>query len=326
MRFGIISTAAIARTAVILGITKSDHTVQAIGSRDGDRAQQVADEHDIPDAYGSYEELLDAPDIDAAYNPLPNSMHAEWSKRAADRGLDVLCEKPLTANAPEARDLAAYCRERDVTLMEAFMYRYHPRNERAYELAQNALGEVHSVSGTLHYPLSDSEDFRLDPAYAGGSLMDLGCYPVSVARWILGEPDRVYARARDSGDYGVDTRMMGMLVYDSGETAQFDCSFDTEPVQRYRIEGTEGWVEAEEGVTFNAPTAESTSLSYRIDGRRGREEFDPADQYRLEVEHFANCVETGTTPRTGPEEAIRNMAVLDALYESAEYGEEVELG
>jgi predicted dehydrogenase len=325
MRFGIISTAAIARENVIPGIARSEHTVQAISSRNEKRAREVADDLDIPDAYGSYDEMFEAENVDAVYNPLPNSMHAEWSKRAADHGLDVLCEKPLTTDAAEARDLVSYCQERDVVLMEAFMYRYLPRNLLARELANEQLGDVHWVSGTLKFPLNDPDDIRIDPEMAGGSLMDLGCYPISVARWILGEPDRVFAYAHDSRDCGVDTQMGGLLKYNTGEMAQFDCSFDTEHVQRYRIEGEHGWVEAEQEVAYNAPPDAPTTLEYQIDGRHGVEEFPAVDQYRLEVEHFAECVEGGTVPRTGGQNSINNMRVIDAVYESVDSGEEVTL-
>jgi predicted dehydrogenase len=325
MRLGIISTAAIAREDLIPAVRRGEHTVQAIASRSEDRARTVADGLGIPDAYGSYEALFEAPNVDAVYNPLPNSMHAEWSKRAADHGKHVLCEKPLASDAAEAKDLIEYCRERDVVLMEAFMYRYLPRNLRARELAEDLLEDVHHVSGTLKFPLEDPDDIRLDPDLAGGSLMDLGCYPVSVARWILGEPDRAFAYAHDARDCGVDTRMDGLLEYDSGALAQFDCSFDTQDVQRYRIEGENGWIEAEREVTYNAPTDVSTTLEYHVDGRHAVEEFDPADQYRHEVDHFAECIESGETPRTSGQDSIDNMRVIDALYESVETGEQVSL-
>lgn len=325
MRLGIISTAAIGTDYLIPAVRRGEHTIQAIASRTEDRARAVADELDIPDAYGSYESLFEASNVDAVYNPLPNGLHAEWSKRAADHGLHVLCEKPLASDASEARELVEYCDDRDVVLMEAFMYRYHPRNLRAKELAEQELENVHHVSGTLKFPLADPSDIRLDPDLAGGSLMDLGCYPVSVARWILGEPDRVFAFAHDSRDCGVDTRMDGVLEYDSGAHAQFDCSFDTLDVQRYRIEGDNGWIEAEREVTYNAPAETPTSLEYHIDGRQGVEEFDPADQYRLEVDHFAECIENEEAPQTGGQDSIDNMRVIDALYESVEADSPVSL-
>jgi len=325
VRFGIISTAEIARAALIPAIRRSDHTVQAVASRDGERARAVADDHDIPDAYGSYDEMFAAPTVDAVYNPLPNSLHAEWSKRAADHGLDVLCEKPLTSDADEARDLRDYCRERDVTLMEAFMYRYHPRTERAHELAREELEEVHWVDATFKFPLRDPEDIRLRPDLAGGSLMDVGCYPVSLARLFLGTPDRAVARSVDSRGCGVDTRLTGVLGYDSGELAQVACSFDTADVQRYRVEAENGWLEAEREAAFTPGPDEPTTLEYSVDGRHGVEEFEAVDQYRLQVAHFAECATEGATPRTGPEEAVENMRVIDALYESADGGGEVPL-
>ncbi len=325
MRFGILSTAEIARTALIPAIRKSEHTVGAIASRDGDRARTVAERHDIPEAYDSYEALLDASTVDAVYNPLPNSLHAEWSKRVADHGLDVLCEKPLTVDAEEARELRDYCRERDVTLMEAFMYRYHPRTERALELARRELDGVHWVSSTFKFPLVGADDIRLRADLAGGSLMDVGCYPVSLARVVLGTPDGVLARSVDARDCGVDTRLTGVLTYDSGALAQVACSFDTADVQRYRIEGENGWIEAEPEAAFTPGPDRETTLEYSIDGRHGVEEFQAVDQYRLQVDHFAACAEEGTTPRTGPGDAIENMRVIDALYESAAGGEEAEL-
>lgn len=324
MRFGVISTAKIARTVVIPAIQRSDHTVDAIASRNASRARDVADELDIPNAYGSYEALLAAPAVDAVYVPLPNGLHGEWTKRAADEGLDVLCEKPLTADAAEAEDVAAHCRERGVTVMEAFMYRYHPRTERAAELVAGELEGVHSVNASFKFRLEGRpDDVRLDPELAGGGLMDVGCYAVSAARLFLGEPDRVYAVQHDSRGAGVDTNLMGILEYGDGSMAHVDGSFDAPETQRYRVEAENGWVEAQPA--FNIPPDEPATLTYEIDGRRGTEEFEPVDQYRLQVEAFADAVESGREPRTGLEEAVANMQVIDALYESADRGTPVEI-
>jgi len=315
MRFGIISTAGIARSALIPAIGRTDHSVDAIASRDESRARAVADEFGIERAYGSYEQLLADPDIDAVYNPLPNGLHAEWTERAADAGVDVLCEKPLAADAAAAESVAAHCRDAGVTLMEGFMYRYHPRTERVAELVATELEGVHAVNASFKFRLDDPDDVRLDPDLAGGALMDVGCYAVSAARLFLGEPDRVYAHSRDSRGAGVDTDLMGLLEYDDGAMAHVDGSFDAPETQRYRVEAENGWVAADPA--FNVPADEPATLTYEIDGREGHERFAPTDQYARQVEAFADCVDRGVEPRTGGDEAVANMRVIDALYESA---------
>ncbi len=324
MEFGVLSTASIARKAFLPAAAASEHTVGAIASRNGERAGAVAEEYSIPRHYGSYEALLEDAEIDAVYVPLPNALHAEWTRKAADAGLDVICEKPLAADAEEARAAVEHCRERGVTLMEGFMYRYHPRTERAVELAREELDGVHSVSATFKFPLGDDpEDVRLSPELAGGSLMDVGCYAVSAARLFLGEPERTFATAHDSRGSGVDTDLAGVLDFDDGASARVACGFDSQLVQRYRVEGENGWIEVADA--FDAPTEEPTELAYRIDGRTGTETFDPVDQFRLEVEHFGSCVESGTTPRTDGPEAVATMRAIDALAESARRGEAVDV-
>ncbi|MDY6817264.1 MAG: Gfo/Idh/MocA family oxidoreductase [Halobacteriales archaeon] len=323
MRFGILSTAGIGRAAVIPAINDSDHEVAAIASRDIDRAEAVAAEFDIPTAYGSYEALLDDERLDAVYNPLPNSLHAEWTKRAADAGLAILCEKPLAVDADEARSMATYCADRDVTLMEAFMYRYHPRTERAHTIAREELDDIRAVEATFQFPVSDPENIRLDPDLAGGSLMDVGCYAINAARLFLGEPIRVYASLTDARNCGVETQHSGLLEYDDGVVARVSSSLDTPDTQRYRIEATNGWLEAEDA--FVPRDDDGTTLRYSVDGREVVESFEPTDQYRLEVNHFADCVEQDRTPRTDATEAIRTLAVIDALKTSAEEGHPVTL-
>ncbi|WP_135827221.1 Gfo/Idh/MocA family protein [Halorussus ruber] len=323
MNFGILSTANIGRAAVVPAIEATDHELLAVASRDGERAEEFADEFGIPRAYGTYGELLADEDLDAVYNPLPNALHAEWTRRAADAGLHVLCEKPLAVDAEEACGLGDYCTERGVTLMEAFMYRYHPRTERAAEIAHEELGEIRSVKSTFQFPMDDPENVRLDPDLAGGSLMDVGCYAVNAARLFLGEPDRAYATTHDAGDHGVDTKLAGLLEYEGGATAEVSCGFETTDTQCYRVEAEDGWLEAREAFV---PRGEGgVELEYEVEGRRAVEAFEPTDQYRLEVEHFAECIESGDAPRTDADEAVRNMAVIDALYESAEEGDVVSI-
>ncbi|WP_435074169.1 Gfo/Idh/MocA family protein [Halorubrum sp. HHNYT27] len=324
LTIGVLGTAAIAREAVVPAFAASDHVVGAVASRDADRAAAFAAEHSIPRSYGSYEALLKDDGLDAVYVPLPNGLHAEWTTRAADAGLHVLCEKPLAADAAEAREVVDRCEDRGVTLMEAFMYRYHPRTERVLELVERELDDVRTVTSTFRFPLYDRpNDVRLDPALAGGSLMDVGCYPVSLARAVLGEPDRAYAHTNDTRGAGVDTELAGVLEYADGRSAQIASGFDTQLVQRYRIDATNGWIEVERA--FDAPDDESAELTYEIDGRRGVESFDPIDQYRVQAERFAECVADGTAPLTDGEEAVANMRVIDALAESAAEGDAVDV-
>lgn len=325
MKFGVLSTAKIGREDVIPAIQKSDHEVLAIASRDGDRAATVAEDLGIPRSYGSYEALLDDGDVDAVYNPLPNALHDEWTRKAADAGRHVLCEKPLAGNTEAAADLHDYCEERGVTLMEAFMYRFHPRTERAAEIAATELDDVRSVDAAFSFALRGRpDDIRLDPDLAGGSVMDVGCYAISAARMVLGEPDRVYATTTDTRDAGVDTAMAGVMEFEDGATARIASGFDTALSQYYRVEATNGWLEVDHA--FDVGPDEETTLEYEIDGRHGVETFDPVDQYRLEVEAFADSVADGTEPRIDARETRGNMRVIDAVYESAAEARSVRLG
>ena len=320
MRFGVLSTANIGRKRVIPAIQKTDASVLAIASRDADRAMAVADELDIPRSYGSYHALLDDDDIDAVYNPLPNSMHAEWTRRAADQGLDILCEKPLGVDAEEASDMTEYCEERRVTLMEAFMYRYHPRTQRAVEIARDDLGEIRHVDARFHFSLPEGYNIRLDPDLAGGSLMDVGCYAVTAVRSFLGEPKSVFATASDRRDCGVETSLTGLLTYPDGRSATISSGFD-ESIHQYTVIGTDGTLTVDRAFV---PDGE-TELRYTLDGERVTERFDPVDQYELEVQAFIEAVETGSAPETDGHEAVRTLRVIDALYESVTQHEPVSL-
>ncbi|WP_158854168.1 Gfo/Idh/MocA family protein [Halorhabdus sp. CUG00001] len=322
MRFGIISTAGIAQKALIPAVERSEHEVTAIASRGGDRATAVAQERGIPNAYGSYEALFEEAPIDAVYNPLPNGLHAKWTKRAADAGVDILCEKPIGVDADEAAEMFEYCAQQDVTLMEAFMYRFHPRTERAAQIVREELGDLRAGSASFTFSLRGRpDDIRLNPDLAGGSLMDVGCYAVSAMRLFFGEPERVYATQADTRDSGVDTQLTGILEFESGATARVHSGFDTQLTESYRVDAVDGWLRATD--VFGADPDQRVSIEYEIDGRRVTEEFEPVDPYQREVEHFADAVERGETPRIDVEESVRNMRVIDALAESAARGEPV---
>lgn len=243
--------------------------------------------------------------------------------RAADNGLHVLCEKPLASDAPEALRVAEHCEEAGVALMEAFMWRYHPRTERAVEIVAEEFDDVREIEARFAFPLRDRpDDVRLDPSIAGGSLMDVGCYAVNTARAFLGEPQRALAMASDTRNAGVDTALSGLLAFDDERMARVSCSFDTQACQRYRVDATSGWLECESA--YNPGTVK-TSLRYHIDGETLEETFDPVNQFQLEIEHFADCVENGATPRTDGREAVRNMRAIDALAESSTRGTPIEI-
>ena len=317
MRFGILSTADIGLDSLLPAVRASDHSVVALASRDEGRAESVARAHDIPRAYGSYEALLGDDEVEAVYNPLPNGLHAEWSRRAADHGKHVLCEKPLAVDAEEARALFDHCEERDVTLMEAFMYRVHPRTERAVEVVERELGTVRSVDAAFSFFLDDDEDIRLDPTLAGGSVMDVGCYAVNAVGLFMGEPDRVSAQTTDPQGTGVDTGMAAVLGFD-GATARVASGFDRGQSQYYRVETTDGWLQADPA--FGVEPDETVTLRWQVDGRTVVEEFDAVDHYRLEVDAFAAAAADGTTPHVTREETMRTMRTIDAIYESAGTG------
>ena len=323
MKFGVLSTAGIGRTAFVPGVRETDHEVHAIASRDGERAAAVADELGIPRSYEGYDALLADDDLDAVYNPLPNAHHAEWTRRAADAGLHVICEKPLGVDAAEAREMGEHCADRGVTLMEGYMYRYHPRIDRFLEVVRTELGDARSVTGRFTFLMPEgADDIRVDPDLAGGSLRDVGVYPIDVARRILGDPSRVTGFTADTGDAGVDTEAAAVLEYDDGATTQVSSGFETPKSQYVRVEAPNGWAEVKGAFNVDGETA----LRYSVDGRTVTETFDPVDQYGLEVEHFADCAETGKTPITDAESGAATLRIVDAIEESAASGAAVDLG
>ncbi|WP_227354450.1 Gfo/Idh/MocA family protein [Haladaptatus salinisoli] len=318
MKFGVLGTARIARQSFVPAVEATDHEVDAVASRTEERAERFAADNGIPRAFGSYEELLESDAVDAVYNPLPNALHAEWTKRAADRGLHVLCEKPLAVDAAEAREMGDHCDDRGVTLMEAMMYRYHPRTERM-AAAATELGDVRSVDAGFHSSLRYwPEGTRFDPDMGGGCLLDVGVYAIQAAQLFLGEPERVVARIADPEETGVETQVSGILSFPGGKTAQVDCSFRLEDAQYCRVEGTEGRIHADPAFSTGS---DPTTFELRAPGRRVTESFDPTNPYAIEVKRFAEYVERGDRPRTDAREAARTLVVVDALRESGEVGE-----
>lgn len=320
VRWGVMSTANIGRAAVNPAIQASSNgTLDAVASRDGDRARAFAHAHGIPRAHGSYEALLADDAIDAVYIPLPNSLHLEWTLRAVEAGKHVLCEKPLALTEAECCTMDVAARENGVVLMEAFMYRFHPRSAAVVAAVRaGRLGALHAIRSSFTFRLTNPDNIRLDPALGGGALLDVGCYCVNVSRTVAGsEPHTVQATARWT-DRDVDDALAGMLHFDGDVVAHFDCSLAAERCERYEVAGTDGYFDVPAAFLPGTGDVEYTEVR----GREGAEahRFDGADEYRLMVEHFADCVLDGATPRYPATEAALNMRVIEALYRSARAG------
>lgn len=319
LRWGILSTAQIGRSFVRgVGMSKNG-CVQVVASRDWSHACEWAKDNGIPRFVGSYEELLASKEIDAIYNPLPNSLHAEWTLRALEAGIPVLCEKPLARNAEEARTMVALARKKNLLLGEAFMYRYHPVYDRVLQLIEaDAIGRVTSVRSLFTFCLEDRTDIRATADLAGGALMDVGCYCVNLARRIAGcEPTRAFAFERRTT---VDDTLFGSLDFPNGMLSQFECSIESQHRRRAEITGTKGMIVLENPWT---PGEQQASILLR----RGEQEeiitTAGANCFHLEAEDFADACKYHRPLRWPVEDAIANMAVIDALYTSARSGSAV---
>ncbi len=318
--WGVLSTANIGRWAVNPAIQASKNgELVAVASRDGERAAAFAVEHGIPRHHSSYEALIADPDVDALYIPLPNSMHREWTIRALEAGKHVLCEKPLAMDAAECEEMADAADAAGRILMEAFMYRFHPRTERALALlAEGVVGELRVVRSAFTFKLTRPDNIRLDPDLGGGALMDVGCYCVNASRTLVGaEPVEVSARARWT-PRGVDDELAGILTFDDDVTAHFDCALTMERAEFYEAAGTDGHLRVESA--FLPGTDDVVIEEHR--GRDGVAEHPiaGADEYRLMVEHFAEAVAGRETLRYTAREAAANMRTISALYRSARNG------
>lgn len=319
LRWGILSTARIGIRRLLPAFARSGrHVVLAIASRDLDRARRVAAQFGIPRAYRSYEELLEDPDVEAIYNPLPNALHKPWTLRAAAAGKHVLCEKPLALSAGEAVEMVEGCRSAGILLQEAFMYRFHPQIEELRQrIAGGAVGPVWLVRSAFSFTVSSETDIRLNPDLGGGGLMDVGCYCVNLSRLVLGEPQSAWATAVYER---VDVRLAGMLRLSNDAAALLDCGVRAPARQFAEIVGMDGTI------TLPRPFQPEEDPG-GIVVRRGREEerieTPGANQYTLMLDHFAQCVRGLTTPRYPADDAIANMRVLDAMAQSAKTGQPV---
>jgi len=336
VRWGVLGVARIAVEKVIPAMQAGTNCeVIAIASRDLGKAKQAADRLSIPRAYGSYEALLADREIEAIYNPLPNHLHVPWSIRAAEAGKHVLCEKPISLNVEEARGLLEVRDRTGLKIQEAFMVRTHPQWIRTQELAtQGRIGGLRSMTGYFSYFNRDPANIRNIPAYGGGALMDIGCYLVHTSRFIFGrKPSRVSAVIDRDSEMGTDRLTSFVMDFSATDSTSLSgllpewghsvgtCSTQASPYQRVQIAGTEGRIEIE--IPFNAPPDRPCRI-FVDDGTsltgKGIEvmEFPVCDQYTIQGDLFSLAIRGKAEQALPLEDSIENMAVIDAIFRSAE--------
>jgi len=292
----------------------------AVASRESSRAEEYARKWDIERAYGSYEALLDDPDVEAVYISLPNTMHVEWSIKAVEAGKHVLCEKPFSRHPEEVEQAFEAAERAGRLLSEAFMYRHNPQTKRLTELVrEGAIGELRLVRAAFSYTLHDAENIRLRTDVEGGSLMDVGCYCVSGTRLLAGEPDSVLGNAY-TGPTGTDWVFAGSMRFPGDVLAHFDCGTCLPERDELEAVGTEGSLFLDDPWHCRVPVIE-----LRRDGQVERIELDPVDSYRLELENLSHAIRGQAPLLLGREDAVAQARALEALHRSAEAGGSVSL-
>jgi predicted dehydrogenase len=325
VKWGVLGAARIATVKVIPGMQRGQWSeVVAIASRDSKRAETASQTLGIPKAYGSYEELLADPEIDAIYNPLPNHLHVPWSIRAAEAGKHVLCEKPIGLSTAECRELMAVRDRTGVKISEAFMVRTHPQWLRTRQIVRSgAIGELRSITGAFSYFNRDPENIRNILELGGGALMDIGCYPIQISRFLFErEPWRAVGAVERDPEMHTDRLTSVLLDFETGHCS-FICSTQLVPYQRVQVLGTKGRIELE--IPFNAPPDRPTRIF--VDNGKDLlgsgiqvEEFATCDQYTLQADQFSQSVLGHGEVPTPLEDSLANMAVIEAIFESERTG------
>jgi predicted dehydrogenase len=298
--------------------------IRAMASRNLESAKRVAADLGIPKAYGSYEELLADPEIEAVYNPLPNHLHVPLTIQAAEAGKHVLYEKPIAMTAAEAETLIAVRDRTGVRIEEAFMVRHHPQWRKARDLVRaGKIGRLRAINGVFTYFNADPANIRNMADIGGGGIYDIGVYPVVTSRFIFGgEPNRLVSTIERDPEMKTDRLASVIMEFDEGLSV-FTCSTQVAPYQRMQILGTEGRVEVR--IPFNAPPDEPCQISLDVENALGdatavAEQFDIVNQYTLQGDNFSAGVRNGTPPEFGIEDSVANMRVIDAIFRSAETG------
>ncbi len=318
VRWGVLSTANIGTEKVIPAMQQGTYCdITAIASRKLENAQAVGARLGIAKAYGSYEELLADPEIDAIYNPLPNHLHVPWSVKALEAGKHLLCEKPLAPTSAEEQVLLdAAQRYPHLKVMEAFMYRHHPQWRLAKQMVREGkVGELRTVQSFFSYYLDDPENIRNRPEAGGGGMLDIGCYTVSLARFLFdAEPKRVMGIVEYDPTFHTDRLASAILDFGTG-TSTFTCSTLLTPYQRVNIFGTQGRIEIE--IPFNAPANQATKIFYEHDDTIEEIVLDPCDQYTIQGDLFSQAILNDTEVPTPLGDALANMLTIEAVFRSA---------
>jgi D-xylose 1-dehydrogenase (NADP+, D-xylono-1,5-lactone-forming) len=314
VKWGILSTAHINRMFVAGARQAEDVELVAVASRNPERAEAYARENQIPRAHGSYEELLTDPDVEAVYISLPNSMHIEWSVRALEAGKHVLCEKPLSRRPHEVERVFDVADSNERLLMEAFMYRHHPQTRRLTELVeQGAVGKVRMIRAAFGFVAHDPANVRLSVTLDGGALMDVGCYCVSAARLIAGEPERVSAEQTLGGDR-VDVTFAALMRHRDDVLTHFDAGLVLASRNLLEVVGDQGSLHLTDPWHCREPGIELT----REDGATERIEIERADSYRLEAENLSKAIRGQAEPLLGRADALGQARTIEALYRAAD--------
>jgi predicted dehydrogenase len=322
LRWGILGTARINRMLIPpLRVSKGNRLV-AVASREQARAEEYAREWQIERAVSPYEALLADPEIDAVYIPLPNHLHAEWTIKAARAGKHVLCEKPLALSVDEVDAMTAACREAGVALAEAFMYRHHPQTLKVKELLDSgAIGALRFLRGSFSFPLVRPNDVRLRPEWGGGCLWDVGCYPLSFARFLVGrEPVRVVG-SQVLGATGIDETFAGQVEFPGDVLFQFDSGFRSQVRAEMELAGTGGTIR----VRHPWRPEQDYPLLVTRDGNTEEIKVPGEDRFLLEIEDLEQVVRTGKPPRVSLADSRANVAALVALQRSAREAKPIEL-
>ncbi|WP_342437513.1 Gfo/Idh/MocA family oxidoreductase [Paenibacillus sp. FSL L8-0436] len=324
LRWGIMGCAQIATNSVMPAIQESESgIIAAVASRGLEKSSAVAAEFGIEKAYGSYEELLADQDIDAVYIPLPNHLHREWVIRAAEAGKHVLCEKPIALNSAEAAEMVEACRKAGVHLAEAYMYRHHPRIAELQDIiARGEIGELRSIRGTFTYnDAGDTTNIRFKSAWGGGSLYDVGCYPLSAARMLFAaEPEAVTVQAIFSPEHdNVDMMASGLVEFPGGVSLIFDCGMWAYNRQLLEVLGTEGRIEIP--MPFNA-RFEDAEFILHTGGEAKVIEATGANPYVWQADNFAAAV-SGAKPKVAADDPVLNMRLIETCLDSARQRERI---